>query len=323
MVFIMLLPDWFQKSGISIYEPEPNPGRRKVRLHFLDRTLKSMGALMEQFIFSDEFTQKKGILQSMDARAKLIGFLILVVLLSIVHSLPLVYGVYGLAFLLACVSKIRPGFFVKRVWLAIPFFIGVIAFPATLNIFTPGETVLSLFSLETPLRIGPYFFPAEIGFSRQGISTALLLIGRVAGSMSLVLLLTLTTPWMEVLKAMRSIRVPRIYVQTLSMALRYLLLLAQTVREMYTAKKSRTIRPGPTHAEQKWIAGQLAVLFRRSMQLSVEVHRAMVARGFQGEIHLLTTSRMRGRDYAWMVLCASIFGILLYLDRWKNITLPI
>lgn len=310
-----MLPDWFQNNGSSVYRPDSKTGGGKVRLHFLDRTLKAMAALMEGFIFSDDFTRKKGILQGLDPRAKLIGVLILVFVVTAVHSLSLVYGMYILAFVLACVSGIRPGFFLKRVWLAIPLFAGMIALPAVLNVFTPGEIVVRLCSLGGPRRIGPYVIPAEIGVSRQGISTALLLVGRVAGSMSLVLLLTLTTPWMELLKALRSVRVPRMYVQTLGMALRYLLLLSQIVRETYTAKKSRTIRPGRTGGEQRWIAGQLALLFRRSMQLSVGVHQAMVARGFQGEVHLLTTSRMRGRDYAWIVLCAAIFGGFLYLDR--------
>jgi cobalt/nickel transport system permease protein len=317
-----MLPEWFEDNRTAVYEPDPKLEGRKVRLPFLDRTLKAMAGLMEEYLFFDDFAKRNGILQGLDARAKLIGSMILVVVVTAVHSLPIVYGLYGLTFLLACLSKIHPGFFLRRVWLAIPFFVGVIAFPASLNVFTPGEIVIPLYAMRDSIRIGPYLIPAQIGFSAQGISTALLLIGRVAGSMSLVLLLTLTTPWTELLKALRSVRVPRIYVQTLGMAFRYLLLLSQLVRETYAAKKSRTLRPGPTRNEQRWIAGQLGVLFRRSMQLSMDVHQAMVARGFQGEIHLLSASRMRRRDYAWLALCAAIFTGLLCLDRWNNIRLP-
>jgi cobalt/nickel transport system permease protein len=99
------------------------------------------------------------------------------------------------------------------------------------------------------------------------------------------------------------------------MALRYLFLLSQIVREMHIAKKSRTIRPGKTTTEQRWIAGQVGTLFKRSMQLSAEVHRAMVARGYQGEVRILSVFRIRKRDYIWTVFCASLSGLLIYFGR--------
>jgi cobalt/nickel transport system permease protein len=137
----------------------------------------------------------------------------------------------------------------------------------------------------------------------------------VAASLSFVLLLILTTPWASLLKALRSLLVPQIYVQTMGMTLRYLMLLCQVIQEMYLAKKSRTIRMGKTRTEQRWVAGQVATLFRWSMQLSVDVHRAMVARGYQGEVRLLTAFQARKRDYLWMASCIGLFGILCFVGR--------
>ena len=134
----------------------------------------------------------------------------------------------------------------------------------------------------------------------------------MATSTSFVLLLTLTTSWADLLKALRSVRVPQIYVQTLGMALRYLLLLCQVVREMHTARKSRTIRPRRANAEQRWVAEQVGTLFSRSMRLSTEVHRAMVARGYQGEVRILSVFRIRKRDLLWMVFCAGSSAFLIY-----------
>jgi cobalt/nickel transport system permease protein len=244
-----------------------------------------------------------------------LGILILVVGVSLIHSLPLVYLLCGLTLILAVVSRIATTFFLKRVWLVLPVFVGIIALPATLNIFTPGETVVSIYSLGKAYQLGPYSIPQEIGLTQQGISAALLLVGRVATSMSLVLLLTLTTPWADLLKALRSVRVPQIYVQTLGMALRYLMLLSQAVGEMHVAKKSRTIRLGKTPREQHWIAGQVGALFKRSMQLSIEVHRAMMARGYQGEVRILSVFHLRKKDYGWMAFCAGLSGLLIYFGR--------
>ena len=311
----MGLPAWFRMNGGMVYEPSPQLVNKKIRLHFLDRTLKAMAGLLEEFIFSESHAQKPGMLQGLDARFKLLGVLLLVVSTSLLHSIPLLYGLYGLTLFLALLSRIEVAFFIKRVWLVLPFFVGIIALPATLNIFTPGEAVWTLWIIGKAYRLGPYSIPPEIAMTTQGVSAALLLTGRVATSMSFVLLLTLTTPWADLLKALRSVRVPQIYVQTLGMALRYLLLLSQIVQETHIAKKSRTIRLRKTREEQRWIAGQVGTLFKRSMQLSVEVHRAMVARGYQGEVRILSVFQIQKKDYLWMAFCAGLSGLLIYFGR--------
>ncbi len=312
---MLKLPAWFQADSGIVYKPIPGLAKKKIRLQFLDRTLKAMAGLLEGFILSEVFVYKPGMLQGLEARVKLLGVLLLIICTSLIHSIPLLYGLYGLTLVLAVLSKIKASFFLKRIWLVLLFFVGVIALPATLNLFTPGEPVFTLYSLDKARQIGPYYIPKDISLTRQGISAALLLVGRVATSLSFVLLLILTTSWASLLKALRSLLVPQIYVQTLGMTLRYLMLLSQTVQEMCLAKKSRTLRVGKTGVEQRWVAGQVGTLFKWSMQLSVQVHQAMMARGYQGEVRILSYSQIRKRDYLWAAFCAGLCGILIYLGR--------
>jgi len=308
----MALPSWFQINGPVRYEPLPELSGKKMRLLFLDRTLKAIAGLMEEFVFSESYATKAGVLQGLDPRFKLIGLLIFVVGASLLRSLAAVYGLSLLALILAGLSRVDPLFFLKRVWLVLPLFAGCIALPATLNLFTPGEIVWKIGELESAYRVGPYGVPKEIGFTRQGLAAALFLVGRVGASLSFVLLLTLTTPWAGILKAVRSLGVPQIYVQTLGMTLRYLMLLSRIVEEMCLAKKSRTLKSRKTRAEQRWIAGQAGTLFTRSLQLSSEVHRAMIARGYQGEVKILSTFRVRTRDYLWLGFCIGITATMVY-----------
>ncbi len=311
----MMLPAWFRVNGGMAYEPAPEFVKKKVRPHFLDRTLKALAGLIEEFIFSEAYSQKPGMLQELDPRAKLLGVVLMVVSTSLIHSIPMIYGLYIITLILAFLSRIDPLFFIKRVWLVLPLFVGILALPATLNIFTPGDPVWRIYSIGKAYHLGPYFLPGEIAMTQQGISAALVLVGRVATSMSFLLLLTLTTSWADLLKALRLVRIPQIYVQTLGMALRYLMLLSQLVREIHIAKKSRTIRPEKTKAEQRWIAAQLGTLFKRSMQLSLEVHRAMAARGYQGEVRLLSVFHLQKKDYFWMIFCATLSGLLIHSGR--------
>ena len=311
----MILPPWFQMNGGTSYAPAPELANKRIRLHFADRTMQAMANLFSEFIVSDAQTRKNGMLQGLDGRAKLLGILLLVVTTSLLHSTPLIFCLLAAALALAFLSRIPPRIFIGKVWIFVFIFAGLIALPATLNLFTPGDRVISLWSFGQAYRLGPYLIPPEITLTRQGISTALLLVSRVATSISLVLLLTLTTPWAEILKALRLLRVPQIYVQTLGMALRYLMLLSKIVEEMHTAKKSRTLRTRKTRVEHRWIADQMGALFKRSMQLSVEVHHAMVARGYQGEVRILAVMKMRKKDYLWMAFCLALAAFFIYAGR--------
>ena len=96
---------------------------------------------------------------------------------------PVLVAAYAATLLLAALSKLSLGFFVKRVWLFVPIFTGIVVLPATLNLITPGAIVVPLGT----------WFGHEVGLTRQGLTRAALIVTRVATSISLVVLLTLTT----------------------------------------------------------------------------------------------------------------------------------
>jgi cobalt/nickel transport system permease protein len=310
-----MLPPWFRENGSLAYHPDPALSKRRMRLPFLDRTLRAVADLMQDFLFAEIQAQNSGLLQKLDPRGKLITLLLYVVTISLLHSLPWILALYGVSLAIALFSRIPFWFFLRRVWLIIPLFAGIIALPATLNLFTPGDPAVLLLSLNREYHWGPYRIPAEITLTRQGIQAALLLVSRVGASLSFILLLTLTTPWADLFKAFRSLRIPVIYVQTFGMTLRYLILLSQAVRDMHFAKKSRTLRPQKTVAEQRWISGQMATLFKRSLQLSGDVHRAMVARGYQGDVRILSVFHLRPADWLWAGVCAVLMTFFLWAGR--------
>ena len=84
-------------------------------------------------------------------------------------------------------------------------------------------------------------------------------------SISLVVLLTLTTPWVRLLAALRSLGVPRIFVLIIGMAYRYIFLLLGSVTDMYEARKARTVGP-PKHdsAARAFVAATAGALLGKS-----------------------------------------------------------
>src|SRR4030042_6349253 len=100
----MALPSWFKTNGEPVYNPPPGLANKKIRLLFIDRTLKAMAGLLEEFIFSEAYAQRPGMLQKLDPRAKLLGVLILIVSASLLHSITLLYALYGMALIITVLS---------------------------------------------------------------------------------------------------------------------------------------------------------------------------------------------------------------------------
>jgi len=280
----------------------------------LEKTLLEITSVLQEAVFSEAYASAPGLLQGLDPRIKLVALLLFLVVASLVHSIPALAGIYLFTLLLARLSRIGLPFFIKRVWFFIPIFAGIIAAPAIFNVITPGEVWLPLFHLPRTYSWGPYHIPEVVGISRQGVMGALVFVSRVAASVSLVVLVTLSTRWDHLLKSLRVVKIPQVFVLTLGMTYRYIQLLARLVQDMYWGKKSRTLRLSRVRTEQGWIASRMATLFRKSFQLSQQVHGAMRSRGFDGEARTLETFQVRARDYLAILICLLLGGFLIWVD---------
>jgi cobalt/nickel transport system permease protein len=135
---------------------------------------------------------------------------------------------------------------------------------------------------------------------------------RVATCVSAVVLLFITTPQQVLFKSLRSVGVPKIYVLTMEMAYRYIFLLMDMVREMYVAKKARTIKSRSMFEEQMWVGGRMGYTLLRSIDMSERVHMAMMSRGYNGDVKVMQQFKMQNRDY-FAVVAAVSFSVLLVL----------
>src|SRR5262249_43925464 len=158
-----------------------------------------------QAMFAEDVASRPGLLQRIDSRVKVATVLALLLTTALVRNLAVLIAVYAATLVLASASRLSLSFFVKRVWLFIPIFTGLIVLPATLHVITPGHVVVPLGS----------WFGHELGLTSQGLMSTALIVTRVAASISLVVLLTLTTPWAKLLAALRALFVPRVFILVL------------------------------------------------------------------------------------------------------------
>lgn len=265
----------------------------------LEHTLHGITEALERALFAEEISTQPGLFQSLDARVKIISVLALLIGVGLSRSLWVIAAVYCSALILAWASAIPLGFFIKRVWLALPFFTGLVALPALF--ITPGPALVQ--------------FPLGLVITKTGLTTVLFLLLRVSTSVSLTLLLILTTPWNAVLSALSVLRVPDVFILILGMTYRYIYLLLRTANDMFLSRKSRVVGRLNDAENRHVLAAIGATLFSKSLNLSSEVYLAMQSRGFRGTMIALKPFRMRTRDWTWLFVFLGMTTLVIVLGR--------
>ena len=304
-----MIPEWMKEVEIGPYQGAASVSKKQ---SFVHKTISGVLDFFQESLTSEEFAKRDGLLQSLDPRVKLISAIVLIVAVSLTRDIRVLFIVYVSTLLLAYMSRIGVLFFIKRVWVFIPIFAGIIVLPILFNVFMPGESLVTVAKLGNGTHLGPISLPSTIYITRQGAMYAITFILRVATCVSVAVLLFLTTQRDVLFKSIRSLRVPKVYVMTLGMCYRYIFLLMDMVTDFFTAKKSRTIRSLPIREEQRWVAGRVGYMLVKSLDMSNKVHDAMISRGFNGDVKLMHDYAMHKRDYAAIVI-VPMFSLLLAL----------
>ncbi len=279
--------------------PPSFSSRLKSRRGFIERTLTDINDVLEQSIFAEKIARQKGLLQALDPRLKVASLVLLLLAVSLSHRLTVIAALYFCALLLAALSAVPLAFFIRRVWVFVLLFTGLVALPALF--ITPGPTLTHL--------------PLGLVITRTGARTALFLLLRVGASVSFAILFILTTPWNSVLKALGVLSVPDVLVLVLGMTYRYIHLLLHTANDMFLSRQSRILRPMSGAEERRLMAATSGTLLGKSLQLSSEVYLAMESRGFWGYPRTMDRFQMRWFDWAASVVVVLITGLAIWAGR--------
>jgi len=198
-----------------------------------------------------------------------------------------IIAIFAFAVTIAALSRLPPRVLAVRVWIGVLAFTGAIAAPALF--LTPGDVAWQV----------PWLGWAV---TAQGLRSAWYLVLRVETTATLAFVLVFTTPWTDLLKALRVLGVPVVFVAVLGMTWRYAQLLLQAAHDMFDARRSRSAGALSGADGRRIAVAGGGVLLSKTVHLSGEVYLAMQSRGFRGEVHVLDDFRMRRRD--WLALAA-------------------
>jgi cobalt/nickel transport system permease protein len=127
-------------------------------------------------------------------------------------------------------------------------------------------------------------------------------------------LLVASTPFPDLLKAMRSLHAPAVLTATISFMYRYLFVLVDEAMRLQTARTSRSVGAGRTvRWRARVLGGMIGSLFIRSYERSERIYAAMLSRGFAGEVRTLSRLTWQARDtwvgLAWVAALVAIAAL--------------
>jgi cobalt/nickel transport system permease protein len=323
----MEIPRWLRtvasdESRAESEQGNPLPSARSVvfrkgRERFLDKTLRHVISFVEDTMFNEVISAQSGLLQMVEPKVKVISLLSFVVVLSLQKSIEGIAIFSLLAILLVFASKIPFTTFIKRLLPAAALTL-VIAIPAVLNVIVEGDSLLGLFRFESSVNIGSLGIPQEIAVTRQGLLSAVTLILRVITSVSIVFLLTMTTPPNTFMKTLSSL-VPGPLQPVVAISYRYIFFLVRKVEHFVMGLRSRQIAAVTSTTGRHWTASRIGLLFSMSMELSNDLTMAMESRGCRGERFNVRGSTFGVRklslpDKAWLIFSVLFAGAMI----WKS-----
>lgn len=232
--------------------------------------------------FQERFQPGDSALHQLDPRVKVVTTLALI--LGVVTTpdrawpaYPLLWALLGT---LAALGQVSPWRMARLAGLALPFALAAV----TLMFTTPGQPVAAFLGL-TITDAGLARFVAIVIKSWLAVQAALLL--------------SMTTPFADLIWALGSLRVPATLVAIIAFMYRYLFTLRDEAERLIRARAARSgSEQGARHGGSlRWRAavagGMIGNLFLRSLERSERVYAAMQSRGYRGQMLIMTPPPLR------------------------------
>ncbi|HDN95070.1 MAG TPA: cobalt ECF transporter T component CbiQ [Nitrospirae bacterium] len=231
-------------------------------------------------IFSEHF-KKEHFLTKTDARVKVV---VVLALLAMVLSykgilLPLMIAA---ASILICVRMQIP----LRVMLlrfSQPMLIAMVVL--LLKTFFSGGEVIFTFNL----------LGLDIIGHKDGFMEGIMIFSRITGGVSLVVALGFATPFIEFMSALSWLKVPKVFIEIMMFAYRYLFMFLEDANTIYSAQKNRLGYSGIRKGMRSFgvLTGSLVL---RGFEQSQKTADAMVQRGYTGDMPLLKGEPLRAAE---------------------------
>ncbi|HMO58795.1 MAG TPA: cobalt ECF transporter T component CbiQ [Roseiflexaceae bacterium] len=254
----------------------------------------------------DRFVDRSSPIHALDARVKF--------LLTIGFVLALAFMPFGEWAAMAIMAALLWGIvawsqvglltIIKRAFVALPF-----ALVAVSLLFSrPGEPLFSL-------ALGPLTLTA----TTAGLVAFISVVLKSWLSVQAALTLVATTHFIDLIQALRALRLPAVLVALLAFAYRYLFVLIEEAQRMLRARAVRSAvlpgqRSGGGIGWRAAVVGQMVgTLFLRSYERSERIYVAMLSRGYTGEFRTIVRRSLTAGEEGILAIGLALLASITFL----------
>jgi cobalt/nickel transport system permease protein len=253
--------------------------------------------------FLDKYSEGNSIIHRLDPRTKLVATLAFIALVVLLPSASwLTYGLYFITVVaLIIISRVPVTYVFKRSLIIVPFVLMVALF---IPFFKEGTEAFSFNILSWHLSV-----------TYEGLETLGSVMAKAWLSILFLILLTSTTTFSNILKALEHLKMPRVLVMIMSFMYRYIFVLTDEVMRMKQARDSRNFGEGGRRLWQiRTVGNMIGTLFIRSYERGERVYAAMVARGFDGHSRTLDRLYFRPADVYFIIALGVVLTLITLLN---------
>jgi cobalt/nickel transport system permease protein len=139
-------------------------------------------------------------------------------------------------------------------------------------------------------------------------------VGRAAVALAAAVLLVSTTAFPELLRALRQLHLPQVVTASLGLGYRLLYILMEEIERLGRAARSRNAGAGAAQ-RRRLLVGIAAAVLGRSLARGERTHRAMLARGYAGDVPGLHDRPFRTRDLAAVTAVVVVVAAIALWSR--------
>lgn len=260
--------------------------------------------------FLDPYEPKNSPIHALDARVKFVLAVafILTTSLTPAGAWPVYVLLFAISISVVVLSDLGVGTVLKRASIAIPF--ALAALPVLFTV--KGEPLFTL----------PLGF-ATLTASAAGAERFISILFKSFISVQMAIVLAMSTPFPQLLMAMRAVKIPRLLVAIFGLMWRYLFVLADEATRLLRARASRSgaaqqagFRTGGSIAWRGRVAGGMAGnLLLRGFERGDRIYAAMTARGYDGEVRGFALPHMPALHQVVLIAGLAVLVLLFGLSR--------
>lgn len=217
---------------------------------------------------------------------------------------PVYIILFSLAFAVVLLSELGVVTVLTRALLALPF-----ALAALPVIFTTAGVPLF------DVALGPF----DLTVTREGVERLVSIAVKSWLSVQMAVVLVGSTPFPDLLMAMRALKIPRLMVAIVGLMWRYLFVLVDEALRLLRARESRSASPpggrgrrvgGSLVWRARVAGGMVGNLFLRAFDRADRIYAAMLARGYDGEMRALPLPAIHAEQWAVLALGLGTLALL-------------